>query len=263
MTHELIDIGVNLTSACYKERHGDVINSAREAGVNQLILIGSDIEDSTAAAKLAAQYTGCYATAGIHPHQAKTFNRQSLDRIRKLAQRPQVKALGETGLDFNRNYSPPDQQISSFEAQLELACELQLPVYLHQRDAHQAFYEILKTYRSALSDAVIHCFTGDSDELEAYLELDLHIGITGWICDERRGLHLQELVKEVPAERLMLETDAPYLLPRTLRPKPKSGKNEPRYLPHILSVVSQCLGGNESEIAALTSANAARFFRLD
>jgi len=166
-------------------------------------------------------------------------------------------------LDFNRNYSPQSQQLTCFEAQLQLATELQLPIYLHQRDAHEAFYERLKHYRPQLCDAVIHCFTGNERELEDYLSLDLHIGITGWICDERRGLHLQDLVKQIPEHRLMLETDAPYLLPRSLRPKPKKGKNEPCYLPHILETVSHCLSRDIQQIAAITTANARRFFQLD
>jgi TatD DNase family protein len=258
----LFDIGVNLTSSAFDQRHHDVLERARQASVTQLLLIGSDIADSRQAIELCQQYPGCYATAGIHPHQAKTLDNASIGTIRQLASCPQVKAIGETGLDFNRNYSTPAQQIRCFEAQLELAAELQLPVYLHQRDAHQAFYERLKDYRNSLCDAVIHCFTGNEQELEAYLELDLHIGITGWICDERRGLHLQELVKKIPEHRLMLETDAPYLLPRTLRPKPKKGKNEPCYLPHILTTVSRCVNKSEQTLAATTTANAARFFRL-
>lgn len=263
MSYSLFDIGVNLTSSAFNGRHNEVLERAHQAGVDNLILIGSDIPDSQAAINLATKYPGCYATAGIHPHQATSFNTNSLDEIRALANLPQVKAIGETGLDFNRNYSPPAQQIICFEAQLQLSVELQLPVYLHQRDAHQAFYDCLKDYRPQLCDAVIHCFTGDQRELEHYLELDLHIGITGWICDERRGLHLQELIQHIPEHRLMLETDAPYLLPRSLRPKPKKGKNEPCYLPHILETVSQCLGRDEQQIAALTTRNARRFFRLE
>lgn len=263
MGYPLFDIGVNLTSSCFNDRHSEVLERAQQAGVNHLILIGSDIADSQAAIVLANQYSGCFATAGIHPHQAKTFTDKSLDQIRKLAAFPQVKAIGEAGLDFNRNYSPQNQQLLCFEAQLQIAVELQLPIYLHQRDAHAPFHDLLKHYRPQLCDAVIHCFTGDEGELEDYLSLDLHIGITGWICDERRGLHLQELIKKIPADRLMLETDAPYLLPRSLRPKPKKGKNEPCYLPHILTTVSQCLEREEKEIAISTTANAKRFFRLD
>jgi len=263
MTYSLFDIGVNLTSSAFNERHAEVLQRAQQAQVNNLILIGSDIADSQAATALAVQHAGCYATAGIHPHQAKTFNDSSLDEIRSLAALPQVKAIGETGLDFNRNYSPQSQQLACFEAQLQLAGELQLPIYLHQRDAHEPFYELLKHYRPQLCDAVIHCFTGDQKELEDYLHLDLHIGITGWICDERRGLHLQQLIKQIPEQRLMLETDAPYLLPRSLRPKPKKGKNEPCFLPHILETVSRCLGRGEQQIAEITTVNARRFFQLD
>jgi len=261
--NSLFDIGVNLTSSAFDGRRNDVLERALQAGVKQQILIGSDIADSQQAIELCHQYPGCYATAGIHPHQAKTMDGSSIETIRQLAALPQVKAIGETGLDFNRNYSPQPQQIACFEAQLELATDLQLPIDLHQRDAHQTFYERLKAYRSSLCDAVIHCFTGDERELEDYLELDLHIGITGWICDERRGLHLQELVKKIPEHRLLLETDSPYLLPRTLRPKPKKGKNEPCYLPHILATVSRCVGKSEQDLAHTTTTNARRFFRLD
>ena len=259
----LFDIGVNLTSSAFNDRRHEVLERARQANVKQMVLIGSDIADSRLAIELCKQHPGCYATAGIHPHQAKTLDDSSLEAIRQLAASPQVKAIGETGLDFNRNYSPQPRQLACFEAQLELAADLQLPIYLHQRDAHQAFYERLKEYRSSLCDAVIHCFTGDQKELEDYLELDLHIGITGWVCDERRGLHLQELVKKIPEQRLMLETDAPYLLPRTLRPKPKKGKNEPCYLPHILETVSRCIDKSEQDLALTTTANARRFFRID
>ena len=262
MSNQLFDIGVNLTSACFHDKESTVISSACESGVNQLILIGSDIPDSKAALKLASKFENCYSTAGIHPHQASTFGNESLSQIKALTTHNQVKAIGETGLDFNRNYSPPDDQLRCFEAQLQLAAELQLPLYLHQRDAHAPFIALLKQYRADICDAVIHCFTGSEDELKDYLALDLHIGITGWICDERRGLHLQDLVKLIPAEKLMLETDAPYLLPRDLRPKPKKGKNEPRFLPHILKTVSHCLNQQEAAIAEQTTHNAQRFFRL-
>lgn len=261
MNSPLVDIGVNLTS--FNNRHDEIVTRAQQANVNNLILIGSDLDDSKAAIALAEQYPGCFATAGIHPHQAKTLTESSLDEIRQLAALPQVKAIGETGLDFNRNYSPQPQQLACFEAQLQLAAELQLPIYLHQRDAHQDFFRLVKQYRAQLCNAVIHCFTGNEHELMDYLELDMHIGITGWICDERRGLHLQELVKKIPADRLMLETDAPYLLPRDMRPKPKKGKNEPCYLPHILATVSRCLDEETHTIAASTTANAKRFFKFD
>lgn len=258
----LFDIGVNLTSSAFNDRHEEILTRAHQAGVTQMLLIGSDIADSQHAIKLCQNHSGCYATAGIHPHQASTLDDSSINTIRQLATLPQVKAIGETGLDFNRNYSPQPQQLACFEAQLELAVELQIPIYLHQRDAHQAFHELIKKYQNELCDAVIHCFTGNEQELDDYLALDLHIGITGWICDERRGLHLQDLIKKIPADRLLLETDAPYLLPRTLRPKPKKGKNEPCFLPHILETVSHCLDKSQQDVASQITTNANRFFRL-
>jgi TatD DNase family protein len=163
-------------------------------------------------------------------------------------------------LDFNRDFSPRSHQEQWFEAQLELAFALELPLFLHERDAHERFLEILRPYRDRVPAAVVHCFTGTQDELQAYLDLDLHIGITGWICDERRGLHLQELVRSIPLNRLMLETDAPYLTPRTLRPKPKSGRNEPAFLPYVLETVAQAMAKPPEVVADATTQTARQFF---
>ena len=171
-------------------------------------------------------------------------------------------ALGECGLDFNRNYSPHPDQERWFVAQLELACELGKPLFVHSRDAHPRLAEILRRYRNRLSRVVVHCFTGQADELRAYLELDCHIGITGWICDERRGRHLLALVREIPAGRLLLETDAPYLTPRDLRPQPHARRNEPAFLPHIAATVARALGKPLDQLARETSANARAFFGL-
>ena len=252
----LFDIGVNLTSAAFNGRHEEVLARAREAGVTQILLIGSDVNDSQQAIQLCRQHPGCYATTGIHPHQASTMNDSSIDTIRQLAALPQVKAIGETGLDFNRNYSPQPQQLTCFEAQLKLAAELQLPIYLHQRDAHQAFHELLKEYRSELCDAVIHCFTGNEQELDDYLALDLHIGITGWICDERRGLHLQDLIKKIPDNRLLLETDAPYLAPHPMRGK----RNEPQFLPLIANQIAEIKNTSIEVVSKITNQNIDNLF---
>jgi TatD DNase family protein len=164
------------------------------------------------------------------------------------------------GLDFNRDFSPRPQQEWVFEAQLELAAELGLPVFLHERDARARFIQILSRHRHRLGAAVVHCFTGSAEDLAAYLELDLHIGITGWVCDERRGLHLRELVKRIPLQRLLLETDAPFLVPRDLRPRPKAGRNEPAFLPHILKTVAVCLELPLEAVAAATTRNTCAFF---
>ncbi len=235
----MIDIGVNLTNKRFHKDLPDVINNARQAGLAALIITGTDLQESAQAVKLAASHPDfLFATAGIHPHDAKTFEPSSLAKLKQLALHPQIKAIGECGLDFNRNYSTPAEQEYAFVQQLELAVELQLPVFMHERDANSRFIELLKPYRAQLPNAVLHCFTGSQSDLQRCLELDLHIGITGWICDERRGTALLELVKLIPDNRLMIETDAPYLLPRSLRPKPKSSRNEPKYLPHIAETVA-------------------------
>ena len=136
------------------------------------------------------------------------------------------------------------------------------PVFLHQREAHEDFVAVLREHRRELAGAVAHCFTAAARELEDYLALELSIGITGWLCDERRGAHLQALLPRIPAERLLLETDSPYLLPRDLAPKPKSRRNEPMYLPHVAAAVAAARGESVAHCAAYTSANARSLFAL-
>lgn len=260
---QLIDIGANLTAEAFQKDVHQVIAEAHEAGVTRMILTGSDINDSIAAAALADTYPKqLWSTAGIHPHMAKSFNDNSIDQIAELTKQQQVVAIGETGLDYNRNFSEPAQQKVSFEAHLQLAAETKLPMFLHQRDAHDDFMVLLKKYRPDLSDVVVHCFTGEENELDDYLALDCHIGITGWICDERRGHHLRDFVAKIPTNRLMIETDAPYLLPRDLTPKPKSRRNVPKYLPHICEVIADCRNVDANTLATETSATAAAFFKL-
>jgi TatD DNase family protein len=170
-------------------------------------------------------------------------------------------AIGECGLDFNRNYSPHPDQEKWFVAQLELGIEMRMPLFLHSRDAHPRFSEIVKAFKP--EKAVAHCFTGTREELHAYLDLGLYIGITGWICDERRGHHLVELVRDIPRDRLLLETDAPYLTPRDLHPQPKARRNEPAFLPHIARTVTRALDRPVDEVAAETARNARRLFGLN
>jgi len=214
MTMELVDIGANLSHESFRHDLDDVIERARAAGVVQLVVTGASEEESRAAHDIASNHPGVlFATAGVHPHLAREWTPESAAVITELAGSPAVVAVGETGLDFNRDFSPRPSQERAFAEQLALAAELAMPVFLHERDAHARFLAIVREQRDELGAAVIHCFTGDREELYAYLDLDLHVGITGWICDERRGRHLQELVSHVPLERLMLETDSPYLLP--------------------------------------------------
>ncbi|MBX7221806.1 MAG: TatD family hydrolase [Blastocatellia bacterium] len=259
----LIDIGVNLTHASFQKDRAAVIDRALAAGVGQMVITGTTIRNSQDALHLARTRAGAlFATAGVHPHNAKTCTEETLKLLGKLAAEPEVVAIGECGLDYNRDFSPRPVQDKWFEAQIELAAECKLPLFLHERDAHSRFVGILKQHRSRFDKVVVHCFTGTVAEAKVYLDLDLHLGITGWICDERRGQHLREVVRQIPLNRLMLETDAPFLTPRTIQPKPKDGRNEPGLLPHVLRAVAQAIGKPEAAVATSTTATTREFFSL-
>jgi TatD DNase family protein len=262
---QYIDIGVNLTGSSFSHDLPDVVARARAAGVDRMIVTGTDISHSSKASTLCMEFPGVlYATAGVHPHHANDFDKSSLDTLRQLAAAPHVVAIGECGLDYNRNYSTPQAQRRAFEAQLQLACELKLPVFLHQRDAHADFVAMLETCRHELVAAVAHCFTGDETVALEYIEMGLSLGITGWICDERRGTDLRRAVKVIPLDRLMLETDAPYLLPRDLVELPRDKRrNEPCFLPHIAKATAHAIQLDPVELAQAVLLNSQRFFRLD
>jgi TatD DNase family protein len=228
-----------------------------------MIVTGADVASSQRGAELARTHQSLFATAGVHPHHADTFTAATPAELRALLQQPGVVAVGECGLDYYRDLSPRAAQRHAFEGQLQLATETGLPAFLHQRDAHDDFLALLRDFHPLPGGAVAHCFTAGASELEAYLELGLSIGITGWLCDERRGRHLRQLVGGIPAGRLLLETDAPYLLPRDLSPKPASQRNEPMYLPHIGAAVAHAREETLEDCAAHTSAHARAFFDLD
>jgi len=263
LPHELIDIGANLTHDSFDDDRASVMQRALDAGVNRMIVTGSSNQGSLDALKLAESEPGrLFATAGVHPHHAADFDDSSIALITELARNDAVVAVGECGLDYFRNFSPRKAQLAAFQAQLEIAAETTLPVFLHQRDAHDDFVETLEPMMPRLSRAVAHCFTGEHESLREYLAMGLWIGITGWICDERRGAHLHDIVSVIPDDRLLIETDAPYLLPRTIKPKPKSRRNEPAYLPEVVRVVAEARGQSEEHIAKITTENAVRFFNL-
>ena len=263
MVTELIDVAANLTHQDFDRDRQEVIKRAQAVGVSQLIVVAASIEESHAAVALAHQFhPRLFATAGVHPHNARAFGGASSAAIAAVATNDAVVAIGECGLDFNRNYSSSDSQLYAFEAQLELAARLRLPVFMHQRDAHERFYKLVSQYRAELVAAVVHCFTDHAEALAAYLALDLHISISGWICDPQRGKHLHDLVSRIPSSRLMLETDAPYLLPKTLSPKPRHRRNEPMYLPQVLATVAACGDQDITQLGASTTATARTFFNL-
>src|SRR5262249_2108108 len=198
-----------------------------------------------------------FATAGIHPHDASGASPEALHELAELAKAPEVKSMGECGLDFDRDFSPRPAQEAAFEAQLGMAAANRLPVFLHGGAAHHRFLAILSRHRPRLSRAVLHCFTGTAAELDACLALDLHIGITGWICDDRRGAGLRPLIARIPADRLMIETDGPYLLPP--QAKAKGRRNEPAFLTYVLDEVARAAGRPREQVAAETTRTAAEF----
>lgn len=259
----MFDIGVNLTSSQFAKDYSQVVSRAKTAAVTGMLITGTDIEESQAALELALAYPGyCWSTAGVHPHQASRWQIDVEQQIRSLAAHAVVVAIGECGLDFNRNFSTPAEQEIAFTAQLALAAELELPVFLHCRDAHERFITLLAPWLDKLPAAVVHCFTGTADELDSCLALGLSIGITGWVCDERRGLELRALLPRIPVQQLLLETDAPYLLPRDLHPKPASRRNEPCFLPHIVQQVAVWRQEDPKWLGQKTDENARRIFRL-
>lgn len=258
----LVDIGINLAHDSYDGDRDAVLARARAAGVVQMLVTGASLSGTAAASALARQHTGTlFATAGVHPHHARELTTARISELAELARAPEVSAVGECGLDYFRDFSPRDAQRQAFHRQLELAAQLGKPLFLHQRDAHEDFLAILREH-GVRHAGVAHCFTGGAAELEAYLELGLAIGITGWISDERRGAHLVPLVAHIPPGKLLLETDGPYLLPRDLRPRPASRRNEPAYLPHIAAVVARARGESLEALARSSTAAARGLFRL-
>ncbi len=261
---QLVDIGANLTHDSFDPDRDAVLERAREQGVVQMVVTGASRQGSEASLALARAHPGLlYATAGVHPHHASDYDDATDSRLRELLRQPEVRAAGETGLDYHRNFSPRDAQISAFERQLAMAIDHAKPLFLHQRDAHDDFLACLDAVHGQLPAVVVHCFTADRAELEHYLERDFHVGITGWICDERRGHHLRDIVGMIPADRLMIETDAPYLLPRDLPHKVSSRRNEPMYLRHICEAVAAARDESPEQTAAASTATARAFFKLD
>ncbi|MEQ1437884.1 TatD family hydrolase [Fontimonas sp. SYSU GA230001] len=256
----LVDIGANLAHDSFDADLDAVLERAAAAGVTQIVVTGSSADSNRKALALARRHRGrLHATAGLHPHHAADWSDALAAQIRELATLPEVVSLGECGLDYFRNYASHDDQRRAFAAQLAIAADTHRPLFLHQRDAHADFLAMLREHRPQLGKVVVHCFTDTQAALEDYLALDCHIGITGWICDERRGAHLLEAVRIIPDERLMIETDAPYLLPRTA-PKVSHRRNEPAFLVWIVRALAQARGQTEAQIAQATRATARAFF---
>lgn len=265
---DLIDIGANLTSSAFQADLSEVIDRALASGVGQMIVTGTSLEHSQHAIELCKLNIDIlYSTAGVHPHHASEWSDKVSHQLDNLLDHTAVRAIGECGLDYNRNFSSPEAQRHCFEAQLELAADKQLPVFLHQRDAHDDFVKILSRWRDKLTGGVAHCFTGSADQAKAYLDLELYIGVTGWVCDERRGQELQQALRHIPLSQLMIETDAPYLLPRdlpaALRQQLKDRRNEPMLLPHICHAVAHYMAEDVQQVAKQSTQQARQFFAIE
>ena len=259
----LVDIGLNLMHSSFKKDRIEIIEEAKKVGVNQFIITGTNIQSSQMAAQYASQYPETlFSTSGVHPHDAKTCDETTMGKIEKIAENDCVVAIGECGLDYNRNFSPQDVQRKWFEAQIEVAEKLEMPLFLHEREAHEDLYNILKRHESVVEKSVVHCFTGTKQEAQNYIDLGCYIGVTGWICDMKRGKDLQEAVSVIPPEKLMIETDAPFLIPKNFDFKPKKNRNEPKYLPHILETIAYYMEIDSQELKKQVSKNTKEFFKI-
>ena len=262
---QFIDIGANLADASFDPDRDQVVERAAAAGVTHMIVTGTGLAESEAALALAERDPGSFrCTAGIHPHLATKWTdspRQARDRLGNVLESKLAVAAGECGLDYFRNLSPPDAQRDAFAGQLALAAEHGKPVFLHQRDAHDDFLAMLKDSEVHEFGGVAHCFTGGPKEAESYLELGLYIGITGWICDERRNQNLLRAVERIPLNRMLLETDSPYLLPRHPDAKPpKKRRNEPKFLPIVARMLARHISVDPEELAASARRNTQELF---
>jgi TatD DNase family protein len=260
---DLIDVGANLTHESFRDDLPGVLERAATCGVRRLVVTGTNLAASEAALRLASARPGVlWATAGVHPHEAAAYDDATEEALRTMLCHPLVVAAGECGLDYNRDYSPREAQRTAFARQVELAVASGRPLFLHQRDAHQDFIAILREQGSRLPAGVAHCFTGGPAEMEDYLEMGLHIGVTGWICDERRSADLRSAVAGLPLDRVLVETDCPYLLPRSIRPAPRSRRNEPAMLPEVVRVLASFMGAGEEAVVEATTRNAEALFGL-
>lgn len=262
-----IDIGINLTNRQFEGEMDEIIQNALDADVEQMILTGTSVRNSIESEKIAADYPHTlYSTAGIHPHEAKSMNEQSLPTLKKLLLQKHVVSVGECGLDFDRDFSPRPAQEKCFKAQLELAIEVQKPLFLHERKAFDQFTSICKEYQSKLPNAVVHCFTGSLQEAKYYLDNGFYLGFTGAISDTKRFEHLKEVISYVPLDQMMIETDAPFMLPKNV-PRHQltqynERRNEPAFLPFVAQTIAQFKKISLQEVAETTTTVARDFFRI-
>lgn len=256
-----IDIGVNFFSPQLKGMADRLLERASAASVLGVIATGTSVSGSEKSFELAQRHSNVWSTAGVHPHDARHYGLDANARLLDLLSHPRVVAVGECGLDYNRMFSPKDIQRKVFETQLSLAREVNKPLFLHCRDAFDDFHSALKSACASGARGVVHCFTEGEKEAQAYLELGLDLGITGWICDPARGGSLRSAIRSIPLSRMHLETDAPFLRPKTAQ-KTRS-YNEPANLPLVAQGIAELIGMSAEDVGARCSENSRRLFHLE
>ena len=252
----MFDIGANLTSSHFSDDLDSVLDESFEAGVKKICITSSNLQDVRNAKKITERNKNLYYSVGFHPHNAKDFKIEFLKDMSIYLDDPKAICLGEMGLDFNRNFSSKEEQILCFESQLSLANSINKPLFLHQRDAHEEFLSILDNYKFN-QKLIVHCFTGNLSELEDYLKRDFYIGITGWVCDLKRGLDLRECINHIPQDKLLIETDSPYLSPIK-----KIRRNEPKFLIDVAEEVARLRKQTKESIIKSSYENSLNFFNL-
>ncbi len=268
----MIDIGINLLHSQFDDDRHTVLDRARDAGVHAAVLTATDLASAEACQRFIELYSqkqgpALYTTAGVHPHDAASAPADLAERLEVLAAHPAVVAIGEAGLDYHRNFSPREVQRNVFDIQARLAERLQKTLFVHDRDSNGEVLDILQAAGNTPSQVIVHCFTGDAAMLDAYLQAGYWVGITGWVCDRRRGASLRDIVTRIPLERLLIETDAPFLLPHNV-PKdiahpPRGRRNEPAYLPYVVEQLATLYEVAPDVLASQTAANARQAFALN
>lgn len=281
----IVDVGANLTNKKFSRDLESVIQRAKDAGVKKIMVTGASLKASKEALRLTRIYPGTlYSTAGIHPHDAKSWTEEYDEDLREIAHNAECVAIGECGLDYNRDFSSPETQREVFEKQVKIACDLHKPLFLHERDAHEDLLSILLKYEDQLPATVIHCFTGTVEQAQKYLQMGFYLGLTGYLCKDKSDTGVRKLLEDglIPLEKLLVETDAPFMYPNTRASKLPAHvkealtersltflhryctfqRNEPCSLPAIVEMIAAFMKKSPEEVALATAFNALKLFGL-
>ncbi len=258
---KIFDSHCHLDDRCFEADFEDVLHRAAGAGVHRMLIVGIDRRTSDRAVALANGHANLFASVGVHPHDARSCSEDTLAHLTAKASDPNVVAWGEIGLDFNRMYSSQKDQERWFIRQLAVADELDLPMIFHERDSQGRLLEILKATFGTRRSAVIHCFSGTAAELDRYLEMGFYIGITGIVTVNRRGKSLRGMIPSIPVDRLLIETDAPYLTPTPQRNKYR--RNEPAFVREVLLKIAAVRKEDPAVLAKQIWENTCSLFRID